>query len=124
MPLLVLLGRFFHAPYKIKLKHFLTYMEHQTDKSPLCICDSDHGGLLGGYGTPAYFPDDLLSLVEERHRPPYRCPVLTRLSLLIAQAVSLDKGYRFKIVGFLGLSLQLSNRGLPEHEGGCCLFHG
>ncbi|CAN0321599.1 unnamed protein product [Pylaiella littoralis] len=63
---------------KVKLKHFLRYMEHQTDDSPLYIFDShfdDHDvakGLLEDFAVPSYFPDDLFSLVGERRRPPYR----------------------------------------------------
>lgn len=64
--------------FKVKLKYFLRYMEHQTDDSPLYIFDShfdDHEvakGLLEDFAVPRYFPDDLFSLVGERRRPPYR----------------------------------------------------
>lgn len=67
-----------HASFKVKLKYFLRYMEHQTDDSPLYIFDShfdDHDvakGLLEDFAVPSYFPDDLFSLVGERRRPPYR----------------------------------------------------
>ncbi|GMF28804.1 unnamed protein product [Phytophthora lilii] len=63
---------------RMKFKYFMTYLNHQTDDSPLYIFDStfdDHKDtkpLLDDYKVPKYFPEDLFSLVGEDRRPPYR----------------------------------------------------
>ncbi|KUF94030.1 Dynein light chain 1 [Phytophthora nicotianae] len=63
---------------RMKFKYFVTYMNNQTDDSPLYIFDStfdDHKDtkpLLDDYKVPKYFPEDLFSLVGEDRRPPYR----------------------------------------------------
>ncbi|KAG2524142.1 hypothetical protein JM16_002607 [Phytophthora kernoviae] len=63
---------------RMKFKYFMTYLNHQTDDSPLYIFDStfddgkDTKPLLGGYKVPKYFPEDLFSMVGEDRRPPYR----------------------------------------------------
>eukprot|EP01041_Mallomonas_annulata_P013588 gene13588-28861_t len=63
---------------KIKLKHFLKYLQYNTDDSPLYIFDSHFDDdkiskkLLQDYTIPSYFPDDLFKLVGEKRRPPYR----------------------------------------------------
>lgn len=63
---------------KVKLKHFLRYMKKQTDDSPLYIFDSmfDDSGtscpIKQDYEIPKYFQEDLLHLVGENRRPPYR----------------------------------------------------
>ncbi|RMX63994.1 hypothetical protein DD238_005603 [Peronospora effusa] len=63
---------------RMKFKYFMTYLNHQTDDSPLYIFDStfdDHEDtkpLLDDYKVPKYFPEDLFSLVGESRRPPYR----------------------------------------------------
>ncbi|KAL3658618.1 hypothetical protein V7S43_016502 [Phytophthora oleae] len=63
---------------RMKFKYFMTYLNHQTDDSPLYIFDStfdDHKDtkpLLDDYRVPKYFPEDLFSLVGEDRRPPYR----------------------------------------------------
>ncbi|KAG1698785.1 hypothetical protein DVH05_014741 [Phytophthora capsici] len=63
---------------RMKFKYFMTYLNHQTDDSPLYIFDStfdDHKDtkpLLDDYRVPTYFPEDLFSLVGEDRRPPYR----------------------------------------------------
>ena len=54
-------------------------MAHNRDDSPLYIFDSTFDEdkhakrILEDYSVPAYFDEDLLSLVGERRRPPYRC---------------------------------------------------
>lgn len=67
-----------HAVH-MKLRHFLQYMQCNHDDSPLYIFDAtfdeDKRGaarLLVDYTVPQYFNEDLLSLVGERRRPPYR----------------------------------------------------
>lgn len=67
-----------HAVH-MKLRHFLQYMQHNHDDSPLYIFDAtfdeDKRGaarLLVDYTVPPYFNEDLMSLVGERRRPPYR----------------------------------------------------
>jgi histone arginine demethylase JMJD6 len=66
---------------KVKLKHFLRYMKTQEDDSPLYIFDSmfdDNNEskkscpIKEDYTIPSYFSEDLLSLVGENRRPPYR----------------------------------------------------
>jgi len=63
---------------KVKLKHFLRYMKKQMDDSPLYIFDSmfDDTGMScpikQDYEIPKYFQEDLLKLVGEHRRPPYR----------------------------------------------------
>lgn len=69
-------------PVKVKLKYFLRYMRNQRDDSPLYVFDSmynDHktpSQLLEEYSVPPYFREDLLSLVGEHRRPPYRWMLL------------------------------------------------
>lgn len=63
---------------RVRLKHFFKYCKHQADDSPLYIFDSTYDDdreakrLLEDYAPPSYFPDDLLSIVGEKRRPPYR----------------------------------------------------
>ena len=64
---------------RMKLSYFLQYLKHNTDDSPLYIFDAtfdeDKGGakvILDHYTVPEYFNEDLLGLVGERRRPPYR----------------------------------------------------
>ena len=64
---------------RMKLSYFLQYLNHNTDDSPLYIFDAtfdeDKGGakvILDHYTVPEYFNEDLLGLVGERRRPPYR----------------------------------------------------
>ena len=66
---------------KVKLKHFLRYMRHdsQSDDSPLYIFDAsfDADPLLRGlledfHPSKKFFPDDLFALVGEKRRPPHR----------------------------------------------------
>lgn len=63
---------------KVRLKYFYQYMKHNRDDSPLYLFDGnfDQDGtsksLLGDYKVPSYFTDDLLGLVGEARRPPYR----------------------------------------------------
>ncbi len=63
----------------MKLRHFLQYMQCNHDDSPLYIFDAtfdeDKRGasrLLKDYTVPTYFNEDLMSLVGEHRRPPYR----------------------------------------------------
>jgi histone arginine demethylase JMJD6 len=63
---------------RVKLKHFLQYMENQTDDSPLYVFDSSYDddpknkSLLQDYAPPSYFREDLFKLIGEKRRPPYR----------------------------------------------------
>ncbi|KAL7515586.1 hypothetical protein ACHAXN_013162 [Cyclotella atomus] len=63
---------------KMKLRHFLRYLESNTDDSPLYIFDATFDEdrhakrLLKDYTVPTYFNEDLFKLVGERRRPPYR----------------------------------------------------
>ena len=65
-------------PVKMKLKYFLRYMARQRDDSPLYVFDSmfESGsrdcGIRRDYEVPPYFREDLLRLVGEHRRPPYR----------------------------------------------------
>jgi histone arginine demethylase JMJD6 len=69
-------------PVKVKLKHFLRYMRAQRDDSPLYIFDSMYENkhtpsqLLAEYSVPPYFREDLMALVGEHRRPPYRWMLL------------------------------------------------
>jgi histone arginine demethylase JMJD6 len=69
-------------PVKVKLKHFLRYMKSQRDDSPLYVFDSMYNDdrtpsqLLGEYAVPPHFGEDLLALVGEHRRPPYRWMLL------------------------------------------------
>ena len=68
-------------PVKVKLKYFLRYMRAQRDDSPLYIFDSMYSDkaptqLLQEYAVPPYFAEDLLALVGEHRRPPYRWMLL------------------------------------------------
>jgi histone arginine demethylase JMJD6 len=60
------------------MRYFLEYMHHNKDDSPLYIFDSrfeedrSSKGLLGDFSVPSYFPEDIMGLVGERRRPPYR----------------------------------------------------
>ena len=62
----------------MKLRHFLRYLESNTDDSPLYIFDATFDEdrytkrLLTDYTVPSYFNEDLFKLVGERRRPPYR----------------------------------------------------
>ena len=63
---------------KMKLRHFLRYLEDNRDDSPLYIFDATFDEdryaqrLLEDYEVPRYFNEDLFRLVGERRRPPYR----------------------------------------------------
>ena len=63
---------------RMKLRYFLEYLQHNRDDSPLYIFDAtfdeDKGAkrILEDYTVPEYFNEDLLGLVGERRRPPYR----------------------------------------------------
>jgi histone arginine demethylase JMJD6 len=63
---------------KVKLKHFLRYLESNKDDSPLYIfCstfdeDKQAKCILSDYTVPSYFSDDLFRLTSEARRPPYR----------------------------------------------------
>lgn len=69
-------------PVKLPLKLFLRYMRSQRDDSPLYIFDSMYNDkktpsqLLQEYAVPPYFSEDLLGLVGEHRRPPYRWMLL------------------------------------------------
>ncbi len=66
--------------YKVKvaMKYFIKYLNNNKDDSPLYIFDSNYDDdavskcILEDYRVPAYFRDDLFSLVGEERRPPYR----------------------------------------------------
>jgi len=71
--------------YKVKLRldHFVRYVEEQKDDAPLYIFDADFGDegkptipLLDDFSMPPYFAEDLYSLVGEKRRPPYRWMLL------------------------------------------------
>ncbi|KAL7529957.1 hypothetical protein ACHAWF_003183 [Thalassiosira exigua] len=63
---------------RMKLRHFLEYLRYNRDDSPLYIFDAtfdeDRSAkrILDDYRVPSYFEEDLLGLVGERRRPPYR----------------------------------------------------
>ena len=66
---------------RLKLKHFLGYLEdpnHMQDDSPMYIFDGTFGDrdgskkLCGDYSIPGWFSEDLMQLVGDRRRPPYR----------------------------------------------------
>ena len=63
---------------KIPLKYFLEYMTHQTDDYPLYLFGSvnkkgkNSQCLLDEMEIPPYFKDDILCLVDEKKRPPFR----------------------------------------------------
>ena len=63
---------------RMKLRYFLQYMNHNNDDSPLYIFDATFDEdryakrILEDYTVPEYFDEDLLGLVGERRRPPYR----------------------------------------------------
>ncbi len=63
---------------RMKLRHFLQYLRHNRDDSPLYIFDATFDEdkyakrILEDYTVPEYFNEDLLGLVGERRRPPYR----------------------------------------------------
>ena len=63
---------------KMKLRHFLRYLEQNSDDSPLYIFDATFDedrvskSILLDYTVPPYFEEDLFRLVGERRRPPYR----------------------------------------------------
>lgn len=63
---------------RIKLRYFIEYMMHNRDDSPLYIFDATFDEdrvakrILDEYEVPEYFDEDLLGLVGERRRPPYR----------------------------------------------------
>ena len=82
-----LLHRFKHTLFKVgeddngrklkmKMKHFLDYMENQKDDSPLYLFESVMDGatksLREDYQIPAYFPDDYLNLVGRENKPPHK----------------------------------------------------
>ncbi len=55
---------------KVKLKHFIQYMKHQEDDSPLYVFDSHFDedrvakSILEDYTVPHVFPDDYFSMVR------------------------------------------------------------
>lgn len=63
---------------KVKLRHFLQYLDHNRDDSPLYVFDTafDEDRLarriLKDYQVPSYFKNDLFRYVSEKRRPPYR----------------------------------------------------
>lgn len=63
---------------RMKLKHFIRYLQNNVDDSPLYIFDSSFyedrlaKRLLWDYRVPTYFNEDLFHLVGEKRRPPYR----------------------------------------------------
>lgn len=63
---------------KVKLRHFLCYLDKNRDDSPLYIFDSSFEddktakSILSDYTVPSYFREDLFGLVSESRRPPYR----------------------------------------------------
>jgi histone arginine demethylase JMJD6 len=63
---------------KVKLKHFLQYVQYNHDDSPLYVFDTafDEDRLakriLTEYNVPSYFQNDLFRYVKESRRPPYR----------------------------------------------------
>jgi len=63
---------------KVKLRHFLKYVDHNYDDSPLYVFDSNFDEdkyakrILKDYAVPSYFADDLFRFVSESRRPPYR----------------------------------------------------
>ena len=63
---------------KLSLDEFVSYMQSQRDDSPLYVFDDTYGDreatreLLEDYSVPEYFPEDLLGLLTEEERPPYR----------------------------------------------------
>lgn len=63
---------------KVKMKHFLKYLQNNHDDSPLYIFDSAFEDdriakkILRDYKVPSYFKEDLFRLCSERRRPPYR----------------------------------------------------
>ena len=63
---------------RMKLKYFMEYLHHNRDDSPLYIFDTTFDEdkyakrILEDYTVPEYFNEDLLGLVGERRRPPYR----------------------------------------------------
>lgn len=63
---------------KVRLRHFLNYLEKNRDDSPLYIFDTAFDDdekaqrILNDYRVPSYFRDDLFGLISESRRPPYR----------------------------------------------------
>ncbi|KAL3796178.1 hypothetical protein ACHAW5_005667 [Stephanodiscus triporus] len=63
---------------RMRLRHFLRYLERNRDDSPLYVFDATFDEcrrsrrLLDDYDVPEYFDEDLLGLVGETRRPPYR----------------------------------------------------
>jgi histone arginine demethylase JMJD6 len=62
----------------VRLDHFLQYMEHNQDDSPLYLFDTyyeldeETEELLTDYNIPRYFPEDYLSLLPHEICPSYR----------------------------------------------------
>ena len=66
---------------RLRLKHYWAYVHdrlHARDDSPLYIFDGTFGdratskALCADYNIPAFFSEDLMRLVGEKRRPPYR----------------------------------------------------
>ena len=63
---------------RMKLRHFIEYLQHNKDDSPLYIFDATFDEdkyakrLLKDYTVPDYFDEDLFGLIGESRRPPYR----------------------------------------------------
>ena len=60
------------------LNDFVKYLIHNTDDSPLYLFENTNvveeelKPILEGYKVPPYFSDDLLALLDEKDRPPFR----------------------------------------------------
>merc|ERR1719401_1772120 len=82
----------------MKLRHFLQYLAHNRDDSPLYIFDSTFDEdkhakrILDDYEVPTYFDEDLLGLVGERRRPPYRCVLCDTIGMrgLLARGLTME----------------------------------
>lgn len=63
---------------RMKVKHFLDYMQYQQDDNPLylfetkCEGDAQARRLLEDFGVPDLFPHDFFDLVAPQSKPPFR----------------------------------------------------
>jgi histone arginine demethylase JMJD6 len=79
---------------RMRFEHFLRYCAYQhhagSDDSPLYIFDGTFADRSGSaamakqYSVPGLFKEDLFQLAGERRRPPYRCVVVTIMSLMMS----------------------------------------